>query len=102
MSRTGNKTTRTFKIERAAGLSTNMLFFAVHHGGYSIYPTDLAPIAPKLDDDLLARLVDGTHRRWAVRGQTRFSYLVVFSAWRTRATSLQALPELLYLFADFA
>lgn len=52
-----------FKVERAASFNTNLLCFAVQLGGYAIYPTDLAPIAPRLEYDLLARLIEEAHGR---------------------------------------
>ena len=47
------------------GSNTRCLDPHARHQNQPLYsnPTDLAPIAPKLDYDLLARLVDGTHRR---------------------------------------
>ena len=51
------------KVERAASFHTDILFWAVQIGGYSVYPSKYAPLAPRLDYDLLDRVRRVTRQR---------------------------------------
>ena len=51
------------KSERAASFGTNCLMFTVHHGGYTIYPSDTVPLMPRLEHDLLQDLITAARGR---------------------------------------
>ncbi|MCC6679896.1 MAG: hypothetical protein IT445_03240 [Phycisphaeraceae bacterium] len=51
------------KVERAASFNTNVLFMAVQIGGYAIYPSKYAPLAPRLEYDMLDRIRSETRQQ---------------------------------------
>ncbi len=52
-----------FKVDRQASFNTNFLMFSAHVGGYAVYPSDIAAMAPRLESDLLGRIIDLAHER---------------------------------------
>ena len=52
-----------FKVERAAAFHANVLMLSMQIGGYSVYPSKYADMAPRLNYDLLQRFCELTRKR---------------------------------------